>query len=140
MGFFTGEYTSNSKPSRDFDEKYQTNFSKQWLLPGTLTSNRLWDLAYIWRRTFKGDMLYNITLPLCNEIVKLNSCEKLMGIDFLMGVASEFDEDDIAFYMKTDGMANKSSNYKKLINSLNKKYPIFWVPSLNKLEIIKLLK
>ncbi|MBW7846357.1 MAG: hypothetical protein H3C45_12130 [Bacteroidia bacterium] len=133
----------NVKPSYNFDRKYKTNFSKQWDLPEGITSDRLWALVNMWENSFTDEILVKILKPVVDEIININNSNIKPTdnyrdlLDILMGIASEFDEEDINEWLLFGGKLDRGKEYNRIYDKLFKKYDgLYWVPSYNKLAFL----
>ena len=149
----------NGKPARQFDNRFNTHISREWAFPLNYTSEQVW-------RSIKGCQL--ATLPgfedddmifkdkkeceTVNKILEaftenyfpfsgLEELDRQTKIHILMGMASEFNADDIISF-SINNIGGMSSPIRDKVHALEDKldYELHWVLSVKTYnKIIKAL-
>jgi hypothetical protein len=131
----------NRKAASSFDKENGTSVSKQYNIPLSLSSDQLWVLILISDKLLPESDLKRILhdeiyLKLVETYPKLKLDKDWK--DVLMGVASEYNEDDIREYIIVGGGLKRSKEYmdyyKKFQNKTGKE--LLWIPSVRTLHTL----
>jgi hypothetical protein len=90
----------NDKPSKNFDQKYNTCLSQDYVFPFNLTADAVWIIIKTSDITDDYTMINNILDNLDFPYIDVKTLSFYGKKDVLMGMASCFNSDDIVWYVQ----------------------------------------